>query len=35
VDESGKGTGVPSPMLLPNYLRPETLTRRHESVRAA
>jgi succinate dehydrogenase / fumarate reductase flavoprotein subunit len=30
VAESGKGTGVPSPMLLPNYARPETILRRHE-----
>jgi succinate dehydrogenase / fumarate reductase flavoprotein subunit len=35
VDESGKGTGVPAPMLLPNYARAETVARRHESVRAA
>jgi succinate dehydrogenase / fumarate reductase flavoprotein subunit len=30
VAESGKGTGVPAPMLLPNYARPETIARRHE-----
>jgi succinate dehydrogenase/fumarate reductase flavoprotein subunit len=35
VEESGKGTGIPAPMLLPDYARPETVARRHEAVRAA
>jgi succinate dehydrogenase / fumarate reductase flavoprotein subunit len=35
VEESGKGTGIPAPMLLPNYARPESIARRHEGTRAA
>jgi succinate dehydrogenase / fumarate reductase flavoprotein subunit len=35
LDESGKGTGIPAPMLLPSYARPETVARRHEPPRAA
>lgn len=33
--EAGKGTGRPSPMLLPNYVRLETIERTGEAARAA
>ena len=29
LEAAGGGTGVPAPMLLPSYARPETLARRH------
>jgi succinate dehydrogenase/fumarate reductase flavoprotein subunit len=33
--EAGKGTGRPSPMLLPNYVRLETVERKGEAAKAA